>query len=80
MIARGIRIIAGSCVAVFGGQHDTLAMAVHELAKKRFARPLRVDIGAVDKVAAGLAESIIHSSRLFARRTPAPLLAKGHCA
>jgi len=50
VIAAGVRIGARSCSRVFRGQHHALAMVLHKLAQKRFARPLSVRVGGVDEI------------------------------
>ena len=43
----------------FVAKHHALAVALHELAEERFAGAVRVDIGGVDEIAPGLAESVV---------------------
>ena len=67
-------------IGVFRGQHHALAVALHELAEERFARPVGVEIGGLNEIAPGLAEGVVHLSRFVLGRTPTPLLAEGHRA
>jgi hypothetical protein len=55
-------------------------MSFYELAKKRLACPLGVDISRVDKVAAEFAEGVVNFSRFVLGRSPAPVIAEGHGA
>src|SRR5882762_7396010 len=54
LVARGVRVCAWKSVGVFRSEHDALAMPFHKIAEKRFAGPIRVDIGSVDEIAAGV--------------------------
>ena len=80
LIAGRIRIGARSGSRVFRGQHHTLAMVLHKLAEKRFARPIGVRVGGVDEIPPRLAKGVVHPARLVLDRTPAPFLAEGRGA
>src|SRR5580704_10977090 len=80
LIAGGVRVCAWKSVGVFSSEHDALAMASHKIAEKRFAGPIRVDIGSVDEIAAGVAEGVVYFPCLVLGRTPTPVVAEGHRA
>src|SRR5258708_40020676 len=80
VVSSRVRIGARSSKGVFGGQDDALAVALHKLAEERFARPVRVEVGGVDEIAPGIAESVVDLSCLVLCRTPTPVIAKGHGA
>src|SRR5262249_21549304 len=64
----------------FRGQHDALAMALHEFPEERFAVAVGVEVGGIDEVPPGLAERVVHLPRLVLGGPPAPFLAEGHRA
>src|SRR5260370_33574058 len=74
LVARGVRVCAWKSVGVFRSEHDALAMPFHEIAEKRFAGPIRVDIGSVDEIAAGVAEGVVYLPCLLLGRTPTPVV------
>ena len=80
LVTSRVRICARSRHGVFRGQDHALAMVLHKLAEKRFARPVGVKVRGVDEIAPGLAESIVYLPRFVLGRTPTPVIAEGHGA
>ena len=78
VVAGRVRVCSRNTVGVFRGQYNALTVALHKFAQKRFARPVGVDIGSVDKIAASLAKRVVHFSRLILGRAPAPVVPEGH--
>src|SRR6266404_4443933 len=80
LVTSRVRIGARSRHGVFRGKDHALAMVLHKLAEKRFARPVGVKVRGVDEIPPGLAKGIVHLACFVLGRTPAPFLAEGHCA
>src|SRR5260370_39151939 len=72
-----VRICARSRHGVFRGQDHALAMVLHILAEKRFARPVGIKVRGVDEIAPSLAKGVVHLACFVLGRTPAPFFAEG---
>lgn len=76
----GLGSVPGAEFVYLVDQHNTMAMAIHEVADERFTRSICVDVSRVDEISTGIAESIVHFQRLVLCGTPPPIIAERHGA
>jgi len=75
-----VRIIRVGLVGELGCEHEPVAAPFEQLADDRFRRPVGVDVGGVDDVAAGVGEQVEHPRADIRGCAPAPVFTEGHGA
>jgi hypothetical protein len=80
VVAGTVRITRVGLVCELGGEHEPVAAPFEQLAEDGFGRPVGVDVGGVDDVAASVSEQVQHRRADIWGRPPAPIFTEGHRA
>jgi hypothetical protein len=80
VVAGAVRVIGVGLVGELGGEHEPVAASFEQLAEDGFRRPVGVDVGGVDDIAARVREQVQHPRAGLRGRPPAPVLTEGHGA
>src|SRR3979411_2545661 len=75
-----VRMPGVGLVGELGGEHEPVAAPFEQLAEDGFRRPVGVDVGGVDDVAASVGEQVQHPRADIWGRPPAPIVTEGHGA
>src|SRR3979411_822953 len=75
-----VRITRVGLVGELGGEHEPVAAPFEQLAEDGFRRPVGVDVGGVDDIAASVGEQVQHPRADIWGRPPAPVVTEGHGA
>src|SRR3979411_1219914 len=80
VVAGTVGITRVGLVGELGGEHEPVAAAFEQLANDGFRRPIGVDVGGVDDIAASVGEQVQHPRADIWGRSPAPIFTEGHRA
>src|ERR1700736_2526952 len=80
VVAGTVRITRVGLVGELGGEYEPVAAPFEQLAEDRFRRPVGVDVGGVDDVAASVGEQVQHPRADIWGCPPAPILTERHRA
>src|ERR1700676_368498 len=80
VVAGTVRITRVGLVGELGGQHEPVAAPFEQLAEDGFRRPVGVDVGGVDDIAASVSEQFQHPRADIWGRPPTPIFTEGHGA
>src|SRR5208282_6802182 len=80
MIASRVGVATPLVEGKFGGDDKLVALAANEFAHELFTRAVRVAVGGVEEIAAGIDVGVEDRLGFVPVRAPAPFLAKGHGA
>src|SRR3977135_3011332 len=74
VVAGTVRITRVGLVGELGGEHEPVAAPFEQLAEDGLRRPVGVDVGGVDDIAARVSEQIQHPRADIWRCPPAPIV------
>src|SRR3979490_3525654 len=80
VVAGTVGISRVGWVGELGGEHESVAAPFEQLAEDGFRRPVGVDVGGVDDIAASVSEQVQHPRADIWGCPPAPVFTEGHGA
>src|SRR5712671_6885512 len=80
VVAGTVRITRVGLVGELGAEHEPVSAPFEQVTEDRFRRPVGVDVGGVDDIAASVSEQVQHPRADIWGCPPAPVFTEGHGA